>query len=87
MFAPLPPLHVQVGYPLVTVLVALLEADQYDKLVDSMADFHLKQLKVGRRQPHGVTWIDTRTVPSDTHLFKGAARARRSLAGCEPLLP
>jgi hypothetical protein len=35
----------QAGYPLVTVLVCLVDADNYVKLVDSMADFLLKQMK------------------------------------------
>lgn len=35
----------QVGYPLVTVLVCLVDASNYSSLVDSMADFLAKQMK------------------------------------------
>ncbi|WIA40102.1 hypothetical protein OEZ86_013510 [Tetradesmus obliquus] len=37
--------HIQVGYPLVTVLVCLVDAGNYSSLVDSMADFLTKQMK------------------------------------------
>jgi hypothetical protein len=37
--------HLQVGYPLVTVLVCLVDASNYSSLVDSMADFLAKQMK------------------------------------------
>lgn len=36
----------QVGYPLVTALVCLVDEDTFGKLVDSMADFFVKQMKV-----------------------------------------
>lgn len=35
----------QVGYPLVTVLVCLVDNQNYNSLVDSMADFLAKQMK------------------------------------------
>jgi hypothetical protein len=38
-------LSLQVGYPLVTVLVCLVDASNYSSLVDSMADFLTKQMK------------------------------------------
>eukprot|EP00882_Tetradesmus_deserticola_P022278 GHRQ01024176.1.p1 GENE.GHRQ01024176.1~~GHRQ01024176.1.p1 ORF type:complete len:414 (+),score=204.30 GHRQ01024176.1:79-1320(+) len=37
--------HITVGYPLVTVLVCLVDASNYSSLVDSMADFLAKQMK------------------------------------------
>lgn len=37
---------VQVGYPLVTVLVCLVDGDNYSRQVESMADFLVKQMKV-----------------------------------------
>lgn len=36
----------QVGYPLVTVLVCLVDVDNYARQVESMADFLVKQMKV-----------------------------------------
>jgi hypothetical protein len=36
----------QVGYPLVTVLVCLVDVDNYTRQVESMADFLVKQMKV-----------------------------------------
>lgn len=36
----------QVGYPLVTVLVCLVDAENYIRQVESMADFLVKQMKV-----------------------------------------
>jgi hypothetical protein len=36
----------QVGYPLVTVLVCLVDAENYTRQVESMADFLVKQMKV-----------------------------------------
>lgn len=36
----------QVGYPLVTVLVCLVDSDNYTRQVESMADFLVKQMKV-----------------------------------------
>jgi hypothetical protein len=39
-------LALQVGYPLVTVLVCLVDADNYRRQVESMADFLVKQMKV-----------------------------------------
>ena len=36
----------QVGYPLVTVLVCLVDNDNYSKQVESMADFLAKQMKM-----------------------------------------
>jgi hypothetical protein len=38
-------LRLQVGYPLVTVLVCLVDSSNYNSLVDSMADFLAKQMK------------------------------------------
>eukprot|EP00878_Enallax_costatus_P025090 GHUV01026811.1.p1 GENE.GHUV01026811.1~~GHUV01026811.1.p1 ORF type:complete len:320 (+),score=100.11 GHUV01026811.1:486-1445(+) len=37
--------HILVGYPLVTVLVCLVDKQNYNSLVDSMADFLAKQMK------------------------------------------
>lgn len=36
----------QVGYPLVTVLVCLVDGENYTRQVESMADFLVKQMKV-----------------------------------------
>lgn len=38
--------QLQVGYPLVTVLVCLVDGDNYSKQVESMADFLVKQMKM-----------------------------------------
>jgi hypothetical protein len=36
----------QVGYPLVTVLVCLVDGENHTKQVDSMAEFLVKQMKL-----------------------------------------
>ncbi|KAI8469209.1 MAG: cell morphogenesis central region-domain-containing protein [Monoraphidium minutum] len=38
--------HIHVGYPLVTLLVCLVEQEQYGKQMDIMAEFLVKQMKV-----------------------------------------
>lgn len=38
--------HIPEGYPLVTLLVCLVEDAQYPKQMDVMADFLVKQMKV-----------------------------------------
>jgi hypothetical protein len=50
-----------VGYPLVTLLVCLVEQEQYAKQMDIMADFLVKQMKVKEyrcwsnpRNPHAI---------------------------------
>eukprot|EP00775_Hariotina_reticulata_P013221 gene13221-13351_t len=63
--------HTVVGYPLVTVLVCLVDNQNYAPLLDSMTDFLTKQMKAAAANQQTVAWLDRVVKPLLTSARKG----------------